>query len=741
MEQKQIVSPSDKGYTYFAFISYKSEDEKWARWLKSSLQRYRLPIRARRRGSDVPERCSPVFLDKTNLTPGVLDESLRSEVAESRFLIVICSRSAREKSDYLNLELGFFLDNGGSPERIIPFIVDESRDPVEECFPTALAELCREKVIVGVNVHDAGKKAALLKVVAAMCSLKLEELDSDDRRRAKKTRIAAIALAVLLLAAAAFAADYFRVKTDYYVDYTEVWGVPVGLGKLSKAETQSMTAHYAIKRSRGKVIELRHENAYGELKNQDDYNSFSISNRPVGALYTYSGDRLDSVTHLDESGQPILQGDYLDKYTVDLQVPTGEGENTRAFSLDAGSFRQTAGAMSYTNIDRFLLSYDENGHNTAIRYSSGSRNDAAADAEGVGGMLFELDGLGRCVRVFTLGYVGSDGSAEYLEDYVILAAKDGVAGIAFAYNDSYDLSEAQYIGPDGESVTGSEGWSRCVMEYADHNAVRRSYYGVDGAPALHTYGYAAEETEYDSRGNPVWLRYFDADGAPTCGLIGYAASHTEYDALGNPCRRSFYGTNGEPVLLPSGFAETVSVYEGKRLIRQEYRGLDGEPVLTAGGFAAVEYEYGEYGITAMRYYGADGKPAMRDMGAQQRIEYTRGGKIGRIFCYGPDGALALNARGYAIEEREYDKYGNCTYIRFLDPAGEPVLCADGYAAIESVYDEQGRELRRTYLGLDGEAAVGPEGYAVREAELDAEGRVAAWRLYDAAGNVIEAAAK
>ena len=740
MDHTKAVSSSDKNYTYYAFISYKSEDEKWARWLKNQLQRYRLPIRARKRHSDVPQRCSPVFLDKTNLTPGLLDQSLRSEVAESRYLIVICSRSARAKSDYLDMELGFFLDSGGSPERIIPFIVDESRDPVAECYPAALAELCREKVIVGVNVREAGKRAALLKVIASMCSLKLEELDSDDRRREKKRRIAGIALAVLLLAAAAFGADYVRVKTDYYADYTDVWGVPVGIGKLTKAETQSMSAHYAIRRSRGKVIVLRHEDAYGELKNRDEFNSFGISNRPVCARYTYIGDRLDSVTHLDANGQPTLVGDYLDRYTVDLQAPTGEGENTRAFSMDAGSLRPTQGPLSYTNIDRFLLSYDDQGHNTAIRYSSGSRNDAAADAEGVGGMLFELDALGRCVRAFTLGYTGRSGNAEYMEDYTILTAQDGVAGIAFAYNDSFDLSEARYIGPDGEAVTGGEGWSRCVMEYRDHNEVRRSYYAADGAPTPNTFGCAVEEREYDGRGNVVRLRFLDADGAPTCGLIGYASCRTEYDALGNPCRVSYYGTDGELLLTPSGFAETVSTYQGRNLIRQEYRGLNGEPVMTAGGYAAMEYEYGEYGVTAMRYYGADGKPAMRDMGAQQRIEYTRGGKIARISCFDTDGALALNARGYAIEEREYDKYGNCTCIRYLDPAGEPVLRADGYAAIESVYDQQGRELRRTYLGLDGEAVAGPEGYAVREAELDADGRVAAWRLYDAGHEPLEGAA-
>ena len=115
-------------------------------------------------------------------------------------------------------------------------------------------------------------------------------------------------------------------------------------------------------------------------------------------------------------------------------------------------------------------------------------------------------------------------------------------------------------------------------------------------------------------------------------------------------------------------------------------------------------------------------------------------KISRISCFDTDGALALNARGYAIEEREYDKYGNCIYIRYLDPAGKAVLCADGYAALESLYDEQGRELKRTYLGLDGEAVVGPEGYAIRETELDADGRAIGYRLYDAEHNAVDNAA-
>lgn len=67
---------------------------------------------------NLPKRLIPVFLDKTNLTPGYLDEGLRSEVQSAKHLIVICSRSAQAKSKYLDNEIQYFLDGGGTPDRI-----------------------------------------------------------------------------------------------------------------------------------------------------------------------------------------------------------------------------------------------------------------------------------------------------------------------------------------------------------------------------------------------------------------------------------------------------------------------------------------------------------------------------------------------------------------------------------------------------------------------------------------------
>ena len=42
-------------YKYLAFISYKREDEKWAKWLQHKLEHYKLPTSIRKADPSLPE--------------------------------------------------------------------------------------------------------------------------------------------------------------------------------------------------------------------------------------------------------------------------------------------------------------------------------------------------------------------------------------------------------------------------------------------------------------------------------------------------------------------------------------------------------------------------------------------------------------------------------------------------------------------------------------------------------------
>lgn len=192
---------------YFAFISYKREDEEWAKWLQHKLEHYKLPSNLNGR-SDLPKEIRPIFRDKSDLAGGVLAEEINDALENSQYLIVICSPRAAQ-SEWVSKEVQSFIAKG-RVDRIIPFIVGgeaHASKPEDECFPVALQELPAEQELLGVNINEMGRDAAAVKVVAQMFGLKFDELWQRWEREQRKRRnwiIVASVLAVLVMAGIAF---------------------------------------------------------------------------------------------------------------------------------------------------------------------------------------------------------------------------------------------------------------------------------------------------------------------------------------------------------------------------------------------------------------------------------------------------------------------------------------------------------------------------------------------------------
>lgn len=190
---------------YFAFISYKREDEKWAKWLQHKLEHYKLPSNVRKGNPSLPRDLRPVFKDTSELASGVLADEIRSALEQSQYLIVICSPRAAQ-SDWVCKEVQSFIDMGRTKE-VIPFIVGGkafASNPEEECFPVALRQLPREQELLGVNVNEMGKEAAMVKVVAQMLGLKFDTLwqrrQKEKMRRTTLLSVAAVFLMTALIA-------------------------------------------------------------------------------------------------------------------------------------------------------------------------------------------------------------------------------------------------------------------------------------------------------------------------------------------------------------------------------------------------------------------------------------------------------------------------------------------------------------------------------------------------------------
>ena len=188
-------------YRYLAFISYKREDEKWAKWLHHKLEHYKLPTSIRKINPSLPDRVRPVFMDTTDLAGGVLEIAIKEAIQSSKYLIVICSPRAAQ-SPWVCKEVQEFIDSGRE-ECIIPFIIDgepNSSNITAECFPKNLKGLTGSRELLGININENGRDAAVVKVIARMFDLRFDVLWQRLRREeARHKRIIIIALVTLIL--------------------------------------------------------------------------------------------------------------------------------------------------------------------------------------------------------------------------------------------------------------------------------------------------------------------------------------------------------------------------------------------------------------------------------------------------------------------------------------------------------------------------------------------------------------
>lgn len=184
---------------YYAFISYKREDEKWAKWLQHKLEHYKLPSNLNG-STDLPREIRPVFRDTSELNPGNLPQQIRDALAASKHLIVICSpRSAQ--SEWVNKEVETFIAMR-KQDCIIPFIIDGrpyAENPVEECFPPTIRNLPKEQELLGANITEMGRDAAAVKTVAQMFGVRFDTLWKRYERE-KSFRLTAIISFLIALA-------------------------------------------------------------------------------------------------------------------------------------------------------------------------------------------------------------------------------------------------------------------------------------------------------------------------------------------------------------------------------------------------------------------------------------------------------------------------------------------------------------------------------------------------------------
>lgn len=290
---------------YFAFISYKRENVKWAKWLQHKLEHYKLPSNLNGR-TDLPKEIRPVFRDTSELNPGNLPRQINDALAASRHLIVVCSPLSAQ-SEWVNLEIETFVAMG-KQDSIIPFIIDGSpyaKDPTEECFPPAIRNLPKEQELLGANINETGRDAAVIKAVAQMFGLRFDTLWQRHERELRRKRL------FLVFAVALFVLAVMGVSTYIWKQNT----------MLTKSKAELQTAYDDLTIANQKTKEERNHAEQEKLRAEQAEDSIRIQyaiieqerNNTQQALWKMMENQARFIA---EKGQVLV--DHGDYYTARL---------------------------------------------------------------------------------------------------------------------------------------------------------------------------------------------------------------------------------------------------------------------------------------------------------------------------------------------------------------------------------------------------------------------------------------
>ncbi len=200
------TSEPPKSYLYRAFISYSHSDKSTANWLHSALERYRLPqklVGSPTSLGPVPQKLSPIFRDQDELpASGNLGAELHSALAQSQFLIVICS-PASARSKWVNEEIRQFKAIHGT-NKVLALVVDgepnaSAENVKQECFAPALkvevdkngtpTDIPCEPIAADLRPQADGKRLAKLKLISGLTGLRLDDLVQREAARRVRTLV------------------------------------------------------------------------------------------------------------------------------------------------------------------------------------------------------------------------------------------------------------------------------------------------------------------------------------------------------------------------------------------------------------------------------------------------------------------------------------------------------------------------------------------------------------------------
>lgn len=566
----------------------------------------------------------------------------------------------------------------------------------------------------------------------------------------KWLKYGSVALLAVVLAGAWLTWDWFRLKVDYYDDYVEVYGVPKGIGKVSKGDAGHRSGTYRFETQKGKVRRVSYVNSQGNLIPHTDSET---KDRIVDMTLTYQegSPKVDTQTYRDQHGKVIYVKDYdsnLKTCTFRLNDELGTemtlNSNVKLFE-SAYNDNPMAGK---SKISKYIVDFDENGYLAKVRYA-GFGNVLVPDGQGIFGRSYAYDDKGRVIEET---YLGKDGNPK--------PTKFGLGRKQFTYDDKGHLGKTVYLTVDG--MPSSDGnncpvveltydkWGNrlsekyfdiegnpmlrkdnqlagCVYDYNDKGqCVRRSFLGIDGSPAYYN-GAAGWVDEYDGNGYLSRRRFIDIEGKLAVfheDGDAYSIIEHDNDPTGHALESRLFDPDGKYIDSPYFFRRRCEFDSVGTLLAETFLDEEGNPRLSPkAGIAGKRYEYNPHGRLS-RYVAIDADCKPVNMPEYhycgQKLEYDIRGNVSKISNFDKDDKPVMSNEGIAEIVYEYDENGNEKSRSFFDDKGNPCVLTGECSKVEWTYDDQGNQTSGHYYDTNGKP-MSVYGRASIEYEYDRRG--------------------
>lgn len=541
-------------------------------------------------------------------------------------------------------------------------------------------------------------------------------------------KITAAVIFLLLIGGGYWFWDYnYHVKTYYYKDYVEVWGVPKGIGK---ADYKHREKTYKFVYQYGKLQHLSLVNSKGNVVEDGESERFD---RPINAKFEYQGKDILRVFYKDRNGRVLFKKRY-DKQDSRINMfvfEYNDRNNTEKLLPNnlTGYVRLEDDFAERGQISRFALDFDSNGFVTSLHYTNRD-GKVVCDKENIYGKRYERDDKGRITKEYYLAQNDSVTSTTW-----------GLGIKEFKYEND-NLVEAVYLSPDDSpSYDDSDGVSIYTMEYDNKwgNLTHALHKSSDRKPMItKKQGMAGIEQKFNNEGQVVELYYLGTDGKPMyCISAGSAGVKMEYDENGYTKQSIFIDEIGKPVNNDI-IGGTIVKYENDRKGNQlnvQYFDANNEPYETFYGYSKIVAKYDSIGNqTEIFYYNKkDALCAVENMDdiAGVKYEYNDRNKIVKETYYDTSNQPAANNNGVIVTICKYDDSGNfLNSLRYCDAdektlklsnegiAGSKQEYKDGYEVKREFFDEKEKTITSHKLGYAIYSAIYENGKVKEESYFD-----------------------